>query len=285
MKKLLSLLFIFTFIVSGCSNKNIYQTHAIEDETILITSYKEKPDTGRPRNETTINNIFIALNELKIASNYQSTSKGSVVAKKGNIPLATQEINNLKTVTPTATFSESISISPFVKVAEQLYLSSTQVLKRKAKKVTSSSNISWDNNVTKLDYQEYLKQYGYSAKDPTRYIINEDTIISDIEIINDGKGRKYTYKFNLDPIIAPYFYKSTVKLLSDSSKDPIFETIEMTMTFDYKWRMTQITVNEVYEIEVPALGKITCYSTLTETFKNINRNTNIEEEAFFKKYL
>lgn len=285
MKKLLSLLFILSFIVSGCSNKNSYQTHAIEDETVLITNYKNKPETGRPRNQTLLDNIFIALNELKTSSNYQSVSKGNVVAKKGSLSLATQEISNRKIVTPNATFSESISVSTFVKVAEQLYLAPTQVLKRNAKKVSNSSSISWDSNVTKLDYQQYLKQYGYSSKDPSRYVINENTIISDIEVVNDGKGRKYTYKFNLDPIIAPYFYKSTVKYLSDSSKDPVFETIEMTMTFDYKWRMTQITVDEIYEIEIPALGKVTCYATLTETFKNVNRNTNIQEESFFKKFL
>jgi hypothetical protein len=56
-----------------------------------------------------------------------SESFGS--AKKGSLSLATQEISNRKIVTPNATFSESISVSTFVKVAEQLYLAPTQVLK------------------------------------------------------------------------------------------------------------------------------------------------------------
>lgn len=284
MKKFIILLFFFSLIICGCSNKNSNTNLEIEDEQILVTTYKQKPSTGRPRSQEPIDNIFIALNELKIAGSYESTSVGSVKAKKGSLTLATQKVQNKKIVTQEATFSESISTSTFVKVAEQIYIKENIFLKREAKKV-SSSGISWNDNVSKLTEEQYLNTYGYSPKDPTRYIINKNTIISEIETTNNGIGRKYSYKFSLDPELASYFYKSSVKELSGSSNDPKFKSIELEITLDYKWRITQIVANEIYDIEIPALGQVTCHATLTETFKNINRSTTIGEEIFFKKHL
>lgn len=284
MKKFLIVLFLFSLITCGCSKKDSTSDSEINDEQVLITTYKEKPETGRPRSQEPIDNIFIALNELKIASNYESTSVGTVKAKKGSLTLANQKVDNRKIVTPEATFIESISISSFVKVAEQVYIKENTFLKRDAKKVTSS-DVNWKNDVNKLTKEQYLNEYGYSPQDPSRYIINENTIISDIETTNNGIGRKYSYKFSLDPQIAALFYKTSVKKLSNSSKDPVFKSIELEITLDYKWRMTQIVSNEVYEIEIPALGQVTCHATLTETFKNINRTTTISEESFFKNHL
>lgn len=288
MKKILSLILITTIIFTGCSKKET-QNDTIEetikdDENILNTTYLEKPTSGRVKSQEPIDNIFIALNILKESASYESVSSGEVIAKKGSIKLATQEVKNRRTVTSYATFNESISISTFVKVAEQLYLTDNTVLKREANKV-SSSNVTWKNNVSKLNKTQYLEDYGYSPDDPTRYIINEKTIISDIEIINNGIGRKFTYKFNLDPQIAPYYYKKSVKELSGSSSSPNFKSIEMHMTFDYKWRMTKIEVKEEYDISLSALGNVTCFATLTETFSNIDKDLTIPEQSFFKSKL
>lgn len=285
MKKLFAVIILFCFTISGCFKKESNSNNIeITDEQTLETTYKDKPETGRPRMQEPIDNIFIALNELRLATNYESNSTGTVKAKKGSMTLATQKVDNRKIVTPEATFNESISVSTFVKVAEQVYVKDNIFLKRDAKKV-SSSGITWKNSVDRLSQEQYLNQYGYSPKDPTRYVINKNTIISDIETTNNGIGRKYSYKFSLDPQIAPYFYLSSVKKLSGTSKSPKFKSIEMEITLDYKWRMTQIVVNEVYEIEIPGLGQVTCHASLTETFKNINRNTSIDEALFFNNNL
>ena len=45
-------------------------------------------------------------------------------------------------------------------------------------------------------------------------------------------------------------------LLSNSTSNPIFESIEMTMTFDYKWRMQKIETNEGYECAKIEMGEI-----------------------------
>ena len=250
----------------------------------MQTQYLEKPSHQRPKSQEPMDNIFIALNVLKNATYYESESTGEVAAKKG-ITLANQKVKNRRIITPHAAFNESISVSSFIKVAEQLYITKDAILKREASKVSSDTNIKWENTTTNLSNKEYLEQYGYSFKDPSRYIINEETIINDIEIVNNGLGRKYTYKFKLDPLIASYYYKTSVKELSNSSTDPNFKSIEITMTFDYKWRMSEIITNEVYEVTISPLGKVTCYASLTETFKNIERYVNIEESSFFEKQL
>lgn len=285
MKKFIPLILIISIILCGCKKKeNNESPTIIKDKDILLTTYLEKPQLGRPKSQEPINNIFIALNNLKNATYYQSTSTGSVVTKKGSVKLTTQTLENQRIITPYVTFNESISISTFVKVAEQIYITDDIILQRKPSKI-SSSNISWSDKVTKLAPSQYLNKYGYSPTNPSRYIINEDTIIGDIEIINNGIGRKFTYKFNLDPTISPYYYKTNVKTLSGSNTTPKFNLIEMQMTFDYKWKMTKIEINEKYEIEVPAIGKIICFANIIESFSNIDRIISIPEASFFKKHL
>ena len=286
MKKVLPFLLVISFLLTftGCKKDSSEIDLSNLDEKTLQTQYLEKPAYQRPKSQDPMDNIFIALNVLKNASYYESESIGEVSAKKG-ITLATQKVKNRRIITPAAAFNESISVSSFIKVAEQLYITKDAILKREANKVSSDTNIKWKDTVDSLTNEEYLEQYGYSFKDPTRYIINEKTFINDIEIVNNGLGRKYTYKFKLEPLIASYYYKTSVKELSNSSTDPTFKSIEITMTFDYKWRMSEITTNEIYEVTISPLGKVTCYASLTETFKNIEKHTTINESSFFEKQL
>lgn len=283
MKKYINFLLIISLLTvfSGCKKEHYQQIEI--SPNLLQTKYLNHPDFSRPKNQKPIDNIFFVLNTLKEANYYESSSTGSVEAKK-TITLTTQSIKNKRIITPNASFSESISTSTFVKVAEQIYMTNNTILKREAKEINSNT-AKWKDTTTSLTQEEYLKQYGYSFTDPTKFIINEETIISDIEILNNGIGRKYTYKFKLDPTIAPYYYKTTVKKLSNSTNEPKFSSIEMTMTFDYKWRIKEITTKEVYKINIPALGAITCHSTLTETFKNFEKHITIDESAFFNKQL
>lgn len=283
MKKILQsiLIIVFTITIFGCSKEApSYENVNIDS---LQNTYLEKPVKGRPKSQDPINNIFIALNTLKTANYYKSSASGQVVAKKA-VTLATQNVNTNRIITPNATFVETKSISSFVKVAEQLYITDSKVLKRDAKKASSDS-VTWNNSATSLSNDAYLQEYGYSSKEPTRYIINESTIISDIEVLCNGTGRKYTYKFSLDPILSTYYYRTNVKNTAGASDYPIFKKIEMTMTFDYKWRMTRIQTYEEYSISMSGIGKVNCEATLIETFKNINQQVSIEQEAFFKKYI
>lgn len=282
MKKVVQLILIFSFlfVLTACNNDS--NVNNINKDS-LQTMYLAKPLSGRPKSQKEIDNIFIALNVLKDASYYESESSGEVVAKKA-VKLATQSVNNRKIITPDASFSESISISSFVKVAEQLYESNGEFLKREASKVTSSS-VKWENSASYISDSEYKKNYGYCFSDPTRYIINEQTIIGDIEVINNGIGRKYTYKFNLDPVVAPYYYKTSIKKLSNSSSEPVFKYIEMQITFDYKWRISKIETKEEYSVTISPLGSVDCTSTLVENFSNINKSISIEEASFFNKFL
>lgn len=284
MKKVLQSLLVICLIIlaGGCSKNEGNNTTNVKAST-LETIYLEKPTRGNPKAQEPIDNIFIALNVLKQADYYESESSGEVEAKK-SIKLTTQTVESGRKITPQATYTYSKSISTFAKVAEQLYITEDKVLKREASKV-SSSNISWKNSASSMTTEQYLDQYGYSSSDPIRYVINKETITSDIEIINNGIGRKYTYKFNLDPELAAYNYAKNIKNLVDAKSLPKFKSIEVKMTFDYKWKMTRIETYEVYELELGGIGKVTCYGSLTETFKNIDKKVTISEESFFKKYL
>lgn len=284
-KKVVQFLLIasFLFVISGCFNKSSENVNAAVSKSDLETTYLNKPSNGKPKSQDEMDNIFIALNVLKNASYYESESSGEVVAKK-SVKLATQTVNSRRIITPEASFNESISISTFVKVAEQVYSDGDKFLKREANKV-SGSNVKWNNKVSAFTNTQYKQSYGYYFSDPSRYVINEKTIIGDIEVVNNGIGRKYTYKFNLDPSIAPYYYKKSIKKLSGSSTEPIFKYIQMSITFDYKWRISKIETVEEYSITMGVLGKVNCTATLVENFKNINKNISIDEASFFNKYL
>lgn len=286
MKKSITLLLVISFLLvfTGCKKNNQTIDFNNLDESTKQTTYLEKPTSGRPKSQEPIDNIFIALNNLKQASYYESETTGEIAAKKA-ITLATQQLKSTKIITPNASFCETTSVSKFLKLAEQLYITKNNILKRDPNKIVSSGNISWKNNAYKLTQETFLKEYGVSFAEPTKYIINKETITSDIEIINNGIGRKYTYKFSLDPQIASYLYQNTILKLSGSTSKPKFKSIEMTMTFDYKWRMSKIEINEVYEITMPALGTVTCHASLIETFKNFEKHITIEESSFFEKQL
>ncbi len=286
MKKVVQfvIVFSFLFIATGCfNNKSDNSINEVVEKSDLETTYLDKPSTGRPKSQTKMDNIFIALNSLNNASYYESESSGEVIAKK-SVKLTTQSVKNRRIITPSASFNESISISTFVKVAEQLYMTNDTILKRDASSV-SDSGVSWKNGTNNLSQEQYKKDYGYSFKNPSRYVINEKTIISDIEVLNNGIGRKYTYKFSLDPKIAPYYYKTSIKKLSGSTSEPHFNYINMTITFDYKWRISKIETVEEYKITLGGLGVVTCTATLTENIRNINKSLNISESSFFNKYL
>lgn len=283
MKRILQLLliFVFTTIIFGCSKKA--PSYDNVDINSLQTTYLEKPLKGRPKSQDTIDNIFIALNTLKEANYYKSISNGTIKAKKA-IVLTEQSLETTRILTPDATFVETKSLSSFIKVAEQLYITDDGVVKREAKKASKDS-ITWQNTASQLSINQYLKSYGYSYTDPVRFIINEETIIGDIEIITNGIGRKYTYKFSLDPALSTYYYRTNIKNTSGSNDYPIFEKIEVTMTFDYKWRMTRIETYEEYSVSMTGIGNVNCEANIIETFKNINKEIEIEQESFFKKYL
>lgn len=286
MKKVVQCILIIAFIfgISGCAKDNVSAETNVTNKSQLETTYLPTPVSSRPKSQKEIDNVFIALNLLKQAEYYESESSGEVIAKKSSMKLTTQKVENKRIITPSSAFSQSISISTFVKVAEQLYVKNDAILKREAKKV-SSSKVEWGNSVSKLSQKEYDDSYGYSFVDPSKYVINEDSIIGDIEVVNNGLGRKFTYKLNLKPEIAAYYYKTSIKELSGSTVEPTFKYIQMLMTFDYKWRMTKIETVEEYTISLSGLGKVTCVATMTETFKNINKPISISEESFFSKHL
>ena len=77
-------------------------------------------------------------NNKKEASYYKSISSGTVKAKKA-ITLADQSVDTTRIITPHATFVETKSISSFVKVAEQLYITDDIVLKRNSKKASKEA--------------------------------------------------------------------------------------------------------------------------------------------------
>lgn len=283
MKKTLQLFLIFAFTLLSTSCKNKAPNYDNVDKDVLITTYLEAPQKLRPKSQDPMDNIFIALNVLNEASSFESSSTGEVVAKKA-IVLQTQKLETNRAITPYASFIETKSISSFVKFTEQIYQTENTILKRDAKKVKGDT-VTWASNVTNLTEEEYLDTHGYPIEIPTRYIINKHTISSKIDIKNNGIGRKYTYKFSLDPHLSTYYYRTNIKNTANSSSYPIFKNIDVTMTFDYKWRMTKIETYEEYSIEIKGLGTVNCTASITEMFKNINKNVEIKEESFFKKHL
>ena len=90
-----------------------------------IIVMQDKPDTGTPADFDVLTNIAIANQILYTANYFEGSSYGEVKAS-----IATQKVYNKRKVKDGDVFMQSVSTSPFVKIADQKYVSGGTYLYR-----------------------------------------------------------------------------------------------------------------------------------------------------------
>ena len=236
------------------------------------------PESGTPANFSVLDNIAIANQILFAADYFESSSYGEVKAS-----IATQRVYGKRKVKSGNVFTQSISVSSFVELADQQYISGNTYLYRNGSNIKNDTATFGD--VKEMSPDGYLQKYGIPPRELCKYVINETTVLDAVveSFPANGDG-EYVFRLTLDPTAASEYYANEVRTRSGASSNyPQFKSIVLTVTMDSNWIVSQYSVNEEYTIDKPL--KVTCYSTLTETFSNINADLDVPEAEPFLQYV
>ena len=244
-----------------------------------IVAMMDKPDSGTPSDYGVLENIAIANKILYTADYFEGHSYGEVKAS-----IATQKVYNIRKVKNGDVFMQSVSTSPFVKIADQKYVSGDTYLYRDGTNIRNDT--AEFGEVKEMSQDGYLQKYGIVPREIAKYVINEQTVLSSaVESFPAKAGEgDYVFRLELDPDAATSYYANEVRTLSGATaKYPQFQSVTVTITIDGNWLVKSFTVSEIYVVDKPF--KVTCEANLTETFSNINAGLDIPEAEPFLAYV
>lgn len=254
-------------------------TSVIEDDT-LVSKVIEKPATGSTYTSDALDNVFISLYVFSKQKYFKSSSTGTAKAKVLGFNY-TQKIYIDKQRTPECTFLQQISRSGLKKTAEQKMIYSDRAVIRSATKITNNS-VSWEESGSEIvNHEKYKNLYGYLPYYYTGYILNKDMILN-YDVVTNTEDEFKIY-LNLDPEKSVNDYKIDVKTNGGMSDYPSFYYSHMTITMKANWEVTEVTLDEKYDMTLPGIGTISCVTNSTDTF-NYDENTIVEKD-YYDQYL
>ena len=177
--------------------------------------------------------------------------------------------------------------------SQSCFVGSNAAYVRSGKKPSKNSmpeDIQWNTSTpTFYDKESYLTAYGEFSTELSVYVINEDTLESAEDVIDNGDGT-YSQKYILKPEAAGW-YQYGMKTRGGLKSLPDFKSIEITFTFDAGWQVLSSYCEEKAEIAPSALGgfPLGSNSKTTTTFsygESEFGNSNYEYfTTYFEQYL
>ncbi|MCM1367670.1 MAG: hypothetical protein NC184_02520 [Roseburia sp.] len=286
-----------------------------------IVMWDALPSSGSPEDYDLISNIKYAAQRIYTAKYFKGVTDGKVVANVGLGIKYTQNVHNTRVVKDGKVFSEAISSSAAKSVAEQKYIEGTTVLYRPSTSINGGS-ATFADSVYKMPMEEFYRSYGSVPVELSKYIINEQTILSvtdenasarssvnaarrnaaesaDSENGEDGAAVKfevpqslvadenghYRVTLELDATEASKYYRNEVRTLGGADQNPVFDSISVTIEIDERWYPVTVTSVEKYAIAIPMLGAMDCTGTLTEVFSDFDIDGEIPEYDFFMQHI
>lgn len=188
-----------------------------------------------------------------------------------------------------ATVSSDLSYSALSKAATQgCFIGSNDGYMRggsKPGKNTTPTTEEWNTGApTYYDKKAYLYKYGEFPNEISVYVINEDTIKSADEVVDNGDGT-YSQKFYLSAEAACW-YQYGLKTRGSLKGYPKYSSIVITFTFDSQWQLLQSYCEEKTKIAPGALGGIDTESTskTTSTYTYGAEAIDNEHYAYLENY-
>ena len=269
---------IIVLTLTSC-RKTKKPANVIEDDT-LVSKVIEKPKAGSTYTNDALDNVFISLSVFSKQKYFKSSSIGTAKAKVLGFNY-TQKIYIDKQRTPECTFLQQISRSGLKKTAEQKMIYSDRAIIRSATKITNNS-VSWEESGSEIvNHEKYKNLYGYLPYYYTGYILNKEMILN-YEVITNTEDEFKIY-LNLDPEKSVNDYKIDVKTNGGMSDYPSFYYSHMTITMKANWEVTEVTLDEKYDMTLPGIGTISCVTNSTDKF-NYDEST-IDEKDYYDQYL
>ena len=130
----------------------------------------------------------------------------------------------------------------------------------------TGTSANWNDDVVYYDKEGYLYKYGQYSTEMTVYILNEETVLSWDDVVENGDGT-YSQTFYLDAEKAAYYYQYAMQTRGGLDTLPEFESITLTFTFDDNYRVLRIDATEVSEITYIFSMSSTSQTTTTYSYE------------------
>lgn len=168
--------------------------------------------------------------------------------------LAVQHTYGYKDYKDGVMLSSDITYSDFVKTGTQACFVDGDVYVRYSEtpnKNTTHLTAQW-NEGEPVYYtgEQYLTAYGMLSTELSQYIINDETITDFEEVVDNGDGT-YTQDFTFDPTAATYYSQYGMKKRGGLLAFPQFSLLEISFTFDARWKILSYDIHEVAKVCKP----------------------------------
>lgn len=255
---------------AGCSAKIRVGGVAAEGETTVITD-----PSGTAADYSPKKNAYIVAGKLKTLDSYRTKVEGKVVASLFNY---TQTISDVHIKNGDESFSQAVSTSLLVSVGKQAFFKGDKVVMRDAADVKKGE---WKDSFSVTTLDEYRAKIGSEPTALSNYILNDETIQS-AELVSVSDGQ-YTCRYEIDPVSGTSRYAVKMMKYGGLKNLPEFISCVLELTFDESWNPVRLTAEDKYKVDF--IGEMTCTSTLTETFYDIGKGTEIPDAELFRARL
>lgn len=261
------------FLLFGCGKSNTPPTPPADGSQSTLLA---KPDNATPADLSARESLYVAAGELSRAGGFRSSTEGSAISLG-----ITQSVSALRTVSKGNVFKQSTSHSALVKFGEQLFVWGENYISRSAQKVTSTSEVTWQNTAVKHSAQAWAEKIGYRNDGLSGYILNDQTI-TEAELVSQ-QGEYYTFRYVLDCNTATCNVLYEMRNNSGMYGFATFLKAELTVVMDKNFIVQTLSTD--CEYKVPMLGGINCKENLTETFFDVGYDGELPEQQFFMQFL
>lgn len=291
---LLSLIMAFSMLLGISSLKQHGPVQIGDDAT---TVRKKLPSDGTlPTDATPLDNIgYMAyvLDHQQFFHSYAYNSTKSTGYEQVTQSWKDFKNEDLSGVGLPVMVASDLSFSALIKSSSQsCFIGDNEAHVRGGNKPGKNSlplDIEWSGNKPTIYNKESFKYaYGEFATEISVYVINQDTLISAEEVVDNGDGT-YSQKFLLNEN-AGCWYQYGMKTRGGLKSFPEFKNIEITFKFDANWRILESYCEEKAIINPRALGGMDMVSNskTTTTFNYTEEGFDEQHYAyfdnFFKKY-
>ena len=229
----------------------------------------ERPSTGNPMDYSAKDNAAICNWVIRHTSEFKTVTTGTVKAKVAVINY-NQDIHNTRIVTKDGCYIETISDSSLVHVYEEKFLQNDQVVVRK----------NHNDKYSTITQEVFLEKYGWHPTEFQAYILNEDTIK---EATIEKNGSNYTLTLTLDPYTSTPKKQRETKTVGGAKEYPTYKETVLTITLTDNWTPVEVDTYEVYDIQMPGIGSITCKCNMEEIIEY--GEFEIPDKAKFKEHI
>ncbi len=255
----------------------------VVDEGFVTVAYPLPEDGSTPDMHSALENIGYMNTRLMGQDNWYSEMRGVVDT------MLQQQVSTFKQFSDDVLIQTDITTSSMVNSARQFCYVGDRVIWREAAGGASTYNgidTPWKEGepYANMLVDDFKKVNGLPGTSFSVYVINEETLLSADEVIDNGDGT-YSQTYYLDPATdkAPAYYVNQMKSTGGLTSLPTFEYITVTYTFDATWQVLRSDIDEKYTATMGvSVGCSASYTTVYEY--DTQKAVSDAYDTYFKNY-